>query len=167
MGNGGVFVQYSIIQWGTLMLRIGRLIGCGRLSLSIGCSRAEKPFTKSTIKVKGMVTVNGEAPKTPVQLDCMPEHPVDLEHPSASTAVTGDNGSFEISTYTPGDGVPDGEYALTATWIETNVMLSSSDTPDKLRGKYDSIKESPKKFIARIGDEPIDLGTIELTTKKK
>ncbi len=141
--------------------------GCGLLCTAVGCSKAEKPFTKSTVKVKGTITVDGQPPETPIQLEFRSEQIPDPDHPSSSTASTGTDGSFEVSTYDTGDGVPEGKYALVATWMKFDALSNQFKEPDKLGGKYDAINESPKHFEVKPGDEPIDLGTIDLKGAKK
>ncbi len=152
------------------MRNLGRLIGCGLLCLVAGCgAKSEKPFTKATIKVSGIITVDGSPPETPIQLECRSELVSDAEHPSVSSATTSEDGSFEISTYAPGDGVPEGSYSLVATCLKFDALSNQFKEPDLLRGKYDAIEESPKTFEVAAGDEPLDLGTIDLkgSGKKK
>jgi len=73
-------------------------------------------------------------------------------------------GNFKISTYAAGDGVPAGDYVLTATWLTFNLMSRDYTGPDKLNGCYSDPQTSSVKITVRPGEET-DLGEIKLTTK--
>ena len=137
--------------------------GCLLLVLA-GCSAEEKPFRKVVVPVKGRITVDGMAPSTPIKIDCHNTGAADKEHPSASSGLTGDNGEFALSTYETGDGVPEGEYALTYFWGQFNLVSMSYGGKDQLKRKYLKPDDSITKFTAKDGS-PIDLGEIKLTTK--
>lgn len=144
-----------------LLCGVSTLFGCG--------GSAEQPFTKTTIRVTGTITVNGKQPEWPVQLEARAASESDPDHPSASNALTDESGSFEFSTYAPGDGVPEGKYYLLAKSREMNLLTRENDGPDKLGGKYDSITKAAHEFDVTAGSEPIDLGLIDLkasATKK-
>jgi len=144
------------------MIRLKFVVTACSFALMLGCgSKVEQPFMKPTIKVKGKITVNGAEPGSPIQLVARSKQVDDEKHPTSSTAETLPDGSFEISTYNAGDGVPEGNYVLVATWQELNLFTKELG-PDKLKGKYDAMNETPKEFEAKAGSEPIDLGTIDL-----
>jgi hypothetical protein len=144
------------------MTRFGFVATLCAFGLVLGCGdKVEEPFMKPTVKVKGKITINGAEPGSPVQVVARSTQVDDEKHPTASTAETLPDGTFEISTYNSGDGVPEGKYVLVATWQELNLFTKELG-PDKLKGKYDAMNESPKEFEAKAGGEPIDLGTIEL-----
>ena len=128
------------------------------------CSSPEQPFTKQTYPVKGVITVDGKAPGSPIQIQCLNAGEVDKEHPTASGSISKDDGSFELSTYTTGDGIPPGDYVLTFIWKKYDIMSRGYSGPDKLKKRYDKPEKSKVKFSVVEG-EPTDLGTIELTTK--
>jgi hypothetical protein len=147
-----------LLLWGSVVL-------AGGLS---GCGGGEQPFRKPTRRVVGVVTVDGAAPTSPVQIQCHPVNGVDAAHPTVSASLTGDGGQFEISTYETGDGVPAGDYALTFEWREYNAISASYGGPDKLKKRYQDPLASETKFTVAAGgtgDEETDLGTIALTTK--
>ncbi|MDZ7616888.1 MAG: hypothetical protein U1E05_07790, partial [Patescibacteria group bacterium] len=89
---------------------------------------------------------------------------IDTEHPTVSSALTDEAGKFAVATYKTGDGLPEGEYSLTFSWQEYNVMARGFTGPDKLRGRYADPAKSEFRVVAERG-KPIDLGRIELTTK--
>jgi hypothetical protein len=129
-----------------------------------GCGGAEEPFTKETFPVKGKITVDGTPPDSPIQIMCHPQGQIDTTHPTISKSETTDGGNFEISTYTSGDGMPEGEYALTFVWQKFNTFSRGFQGPDKLKKRYSDPKKSEITFSVKPG-EPVDLGVIELTTK--
>lgn len=129
-----------------------------------GCAKKAAPFRKAVIPVKGRITVDGKAPATPIKIECQNTGTLDNVHPTVSWCMTGDNGSFALSTYENGDGVPEGEYALTFLWGEMNLVSMSYGGKDKLNKKYTKPADSPAKFTAKEGT-PVDLGEIALTTK--
>jgi hypothetical protein len=71
------------------------------------------------------------------------------------------DGTFEISTYQQGDGVPNGEYVLTIVWGKLNLMTRTYGGPDKLKGAYSDPKTS--KFTFKVSGGPVDLGPLDLT----
>lgn len=136
------------------------------LALSIfvaGCG-GEEPFRKQTYPVVGKVTVDGKPPGSAVQIECHPASGMDAQHPTVSQTESDPEGNFKISTYAAGDGVPAGEYTLTFTWLEFNIMSRSYGGPDKLNGKYSDPKTSEIKITVKEGSET-NLNTIELKTK--
>ena len=128
-----------------------------------GCSRSGDPSRKIVIPVKGIIIVDGQTPSSPVSIVCEPVGGVDVENPTVSQCVTNTDGSFALSTYESGDGVPPGEYVLLITWGKMNV-ISMSYGGDEFKGKYNTVPKSPKRFTVEDGDA-VDLGVINLTTK--
>ncbi len=114
----------------------------------------------------GTVLVDGQAPTTPVQIQCQSLQEIDKEHPTYSQTVTGDNGQFAISTYEAGDGVPPGEYVLTFEWKEFNLVSMSYGGRDKLGGQYTDPKTSEFKLSVSSGSEPVNMGQIQLSSKE-
>lgn len=139
---------------------------CLAPAIFVSCRSEEEPFRKETIPVTGTVVVDGQPPDTPIQIQCHSLQELDKEHPTFSQTVTGDNGSFAVSTYESGDGVPPGEYVLTFEWKVFNVVSMSYGGPDKLGGKYTDPKTSEFKLSVASGAEPIDMGQVQLSTKE-
>ncbi|WP_373653144.1 hypothetical protein [Schlesneria sp. DSM 10557] len=135
------------------------------ITLLFGCRGNRVPYRKPTSKVTGRLVIDGDEPGSQVKIDCVPISEVDTDpaHFSVSSTMTQPDGSFEISTYQSGDGVPDGDYVLTITWGTLNLMSRSYGGPDKLKGRYSDPKKSEIKFT--VEGSPVDLGDIELTTK--
>lgn len=132
-------------------------------AVSAGCSGNSGPPRKSTVKVKGILEVNGQPPMSPMQIECHNAAGMDTQMPSVSQSISEPEGTFEISTYEKGDGIPAGDYTLTVTWRVFNTMSMMYSGEDRLNGKYSDPKTSTIKFTVK--DQPVDLGKIELKTE--
>ena len=132
-------------------------------TVTLGCGGSEQAFRKPTSPATGTVTVDGLPPGTAIQIQCHPIGAVDTEHPSVSATETDPAGKFAISTYESGDGLPAGEYTLTFTWQEFNVMSRAYSGEDKLNGRYQDPQTSPIKLTVKEG-EATDMGIVALTT---
>lgn len=139
-------------------------VSCGLFSLllSVGCSQQETRVP--TYPVRGRVTVDGQPPGSALQIECHPVAGMDTRNPTISRTETDEAGNFQISTYAAGDGVPAGDYVITATWLTFNLMSRDYTGPDKLNGRYADPKTSELKVTVMPGEET-DLGEIKLTTK--
>lgn len=131
----------------------------------VGCGGEDAPYRKPTSKVHGVITVDGAAPMEAIQIQCHLQSAADPNHTTVSAAQSGEGGKFEIATYESGDGVPAGDYALTFEWKQLNLISMSYSGPDKLNMRYNDVSKSEVKFTVKEDSEPIDLGTIALTTK--
>jgi len=134
------------------------------VALLVGCGGEAPPFRKATSPAKGKLTVDGTAPGSGIQIQCHPTAGPDATHPTVSAIESDADGNFSISTYQAGDGLPAGDYTLTFTWQEFNVMSRSYSGKDKLNGRYADPKTSPIKLSVKDGEEN-DMGTVALTTK--
>ena len=137
------------------------LVTC--VTLITGCG-GDEPFRKPTSPVKGKITVDGQAPGSGIQIACHPVAGLDTVHPTVTTGECNPDGTFVLSTYQSGDGIPAGDYILLFTWQEFNVMARSYSGKDKLNGRYDDAVKSPFKITVKEGAEN-DLGIVELKTK--
>jgi hypothetical protein len=127
------------------------------------CS-SDEPFRKETFPVIGKVTVDGAAPGSPIQVHCHPVGGMDTTHPTFSQTETLADGTFKISTYESGDGVPEGDYKITFIWQNFNIMTREYSGPDKLNTRYSDPEKAEFKITVKKG-EPNDMGEIKLTTK--
>ena len=125
-----------------------------------GCG-PKYPNEKAVYKVQGTVTVDG-APVAGIQISFNPIS--DEKRPTTAQGTTDAEGKMIISTYAEGDGAPEGEYVVTFSWQEYNMMARSYSGPDKLK-KYSDPKTTPFKISVGNG-KPNDMGKVELTTKK-
>lgn len=120
--------------------------------------------SKAVFPVTGTITVDGKTPGSALQIVVHEKGGIDKEDPSVSSGNTEPDGTFALSTYVTGDGVPQGEYALTFTWKEFNLLSATYSGKDKLNDRYSNPDTSEVKFTVD-GSGPVDLGTIALTTK--
>lgn len=152
--------------------------------LVLGCGPgAPKPKNaKAVFPVKGIVKIDGE-PKANVNVFFTKvtnpnELPTDPTMPTTTppSGVTDAEGKFVCSTYTMGDGLPDGDYVVTFFWTGLPPTLgfggNQDDAPPmskdgaKISSKY-SVPSSPNaiKFTVKNQKEPQDVGVWDLTTK--
>lgn len=135
-----------------LLFSLGSLVGCG-----------EDSNRKPTYPVTGTVHVDGK-PVEGIRVELHDQKGLDPKQPTYSSAFTDAEGKFVLSTYENGDGVPEGNYAITYMWGKLNVMSMAYGGPDKLKNKYVDPKKTPFKLSVTKG-KPNDLGVVELTTK--
>ncbi len=126
--------------------------------VAAGCGGDDRNW-KETVPVTGVITVNGK-PAEGVHVVFHPVGGMDQAQPTETKAITDKDGKFAASTYVLGDGVPPGEYTLTFSWPQLN-MISMAFEGDKLKGKYDKPAKSQHKVTVESG-KPLDLGTIDL-----
>jgi hypothetical protein len=138
-----------------LLVAVVTVVGCGPTGPQ-GGPRVE------TVNVTGTVMVDG-APAGFLQITALPKGGAGAV-PMNSTALTAGDGSFSLSTYESGDGVPAGDYSLTFVWGEMNLM-NGQYAGDKLDGRYSDAATSAVTVTVTAGGEPQDLGTIELSTQ--
>jgi hypothetical protein len=87
-------------------------------------------------------------------------HPADkIGNPSVvpSRGVVAEDGTVIFTTYMPDDGVPTGDYVLTAFWKDG----SANASPNRLPAKY--LNPVTSDFKVHVDKNINDLGTINLT----
>lgn len=134
------------------------------MTVAASCGE-EGPYQKETIPVSGRILVDGKPPGSLIQVLAHEEGGIDKEHPTVTQGTVAEDGTLSMTTYTTGDGVPPGEYVLTFTWQEFQPFSMNYGGPDKLNGRYSDPKKSEITLTVKSGDEPIDLGEVNLTTK--
>ncbi|QDU40359.1 hypothetical protein Mal4_47150 [Maioricimonas rarisocia] len=134
------------------------------LLLALGCGENMPVGDRvPTVPVKGQLLVDGE-PAAAVKVQCVRNSGPQDGLPG-SGAFTDEEGRFAVSTFVSGDGVPTGAYRVTFFWGQYNLMNGRYVGPDKLEGKYSDPDESKITFTVEDQGKPVDLGTIELSTK--
>jgi hypothetical protein len=115
-----------------------------------------------TIPITGKILLDGK-PQPEIQVQALP---VSGSTPTNTTpsAFTDAEGNFAIQTYEAGDGAPAGEYKLVFRWRQINLMTGRYGA-DKFQGKYSDPAKSEHQVTVSESDEPIDVGTIQLSTK--
>jgi 5-hydroxyisourate hydrolase-like protein (transthyretin family) len=145
-------------------MRIAAIIALSLLALnSVGCGGGNSN-EKQVFAIKGTVTVDGK-PVEQIQVALHDKAGLDNKQPTYPQGFTDAQGNIRISTYADGDGAPAGEYNVTFTWQEYNLMSRGFSGPDKLNKKYSDPKTA--SFSVTLGPgKPNDMGKVELTTKK-
>lgn len=115
---------------------------------SSGCTSGDSN-TKPTFPVSGMLTVDGQ-PAEGVAIKFNPVDGIDAQQPTITSAMTRADGSWSASTYTEGDGAPEGDYNLTFTWGKLNRM-SMSFSGDEFKGRYADPNKS--KFQVQVNED--------------
>ncbi|WP_397571295.1 carboxypeptidase regulatory-like domain-containing protein [Schlesneria sp. T3-172] len=130
-----------------------------------GCSH-QKPGKDwlPTYRTEGYVTVQGE-PAVGAIVRLFPTVPQeDTKPPVIPTGVVNEDGLFELTSYSTGDGAPEGEYFITVEWPDPTISTSQSavpeDPPDRLKHRYSDPKRS--KLKASISAEENLLDEISL-----
>lgn len=145
------------------MLRYAHLVAGAMLLWLAGCG-GPGIDKKPTFPVTGSITVDGNVPDSPIQIECHPQDGFDVERPTVSRTESDLDGKFTISTYESGDGVPPGNYVVTFAWQEFNIMSREYSGKDKLNGRYSDPAKSTITLTVEDG-KPTDMGVVALTTK--
>ena len=140
-----------------------QLVVAASVCLLLSACAEQGAVRKETFPVTGQVYVDGQ-PAAELVVTCHDVKGLDKENPTLSSAITGQDGKFQIATYEAADGVPEGDYVLTFEWKERNLMKGGFSGPDKLNGRYTDPQKSETRFTVEQG-KPTDLGQIELSTK--
>ncbi len=106
--------------------------------LAPGCGGNKGP---RLYPVKGTVRINGE-PAKDVNIVFTPLAPPEAgATPLSPAAVTGEDGSFRLMSFKPGDGAPAGDYQVTVIFPMNRFNKHQSGI-DRLRGKFADPKKS-------------------------
>jgi hypothetical protein len=116
-----------------LAVMAGFVVACG------------SPARKPVYPVHGQVFVGKDQPASGALIVFHPLGDDDLNKPRA---YVGEDGSFSLTTYTKGDGAPEGEYVATIEWRppSANPFGSKKLEADKLKGRYSDPKKSSLRF---------------------
>lgn len=125
------------------------------LSALVGCSNSDS-WKPKLYSASGVCRVNG-MPASGALLNLIPMGmPVDIRetHP---WGIVDQNGTFKLSTYQLGDGIPVGEYKLTLYWL---VEPSDPMSGDRLKGKFKSVEKALRTVTIVAGEN--NLETIDI-----
>ena len=118
--------------------------------------------------VTGTVLVNGQPAEGVLVVFCPTEGPeeVQRERPFGNTDASG---KFELTTFTPQDGAPAGQYKVMARWAAPTRPVSAEEDPnrqpaamDRLRYKY--INPDASGLTATVEEGPTEIPPFELKT---
>jgi hypothetical protein len=113
------------------------------------------PRRKAVYPVRGQVLDHSEKPAAGARIVFHPEGggEGDLNKP---VATTDEQGRFALTTYTEGDGAPEGEYGISIVWPAPKRSPFDSETGDRLKGALSDPKKSGLRFkVARGADNEV------------
>ena len=141
----------TLSRAGGLLLAAGALV-----ARASGCGGNKGP---RLYPVKGVVRINGEPAKDVNVVFTPVAPPADGATPLSPSAVTGEDGSFRLMSFKPGDGAPAGEYRVTVIFPmdRFNKHLSGID---RLKGKFANPKTSG--LTAKVEPKRNDLPPFDL-----
>jgi hypothetical protein len=136
-------------------LRAGVLLVVAALiALFPGCGGGPRLYP-----VRGVVLINGK-PAKDVNVVFMPvAAPEDGATPLSPAAVTGEDGSFRLMSFIPGDGAPAGDYQVTIIYPMNRFNKHLSGI-DRLQGKFADPKKSG--LTAKVEPKDNDLSPFDL-----
>jgi hypothetical protein len=134
----------------------GCLLAAGALAaLAAGCGKKGPVL----YPVKGSVRINGE-PARDVNIMFTPVTPPEGgATPLSPAAVTGEDGSFRLMSFKPGDGAPAGDYQVTVIFPMNRFSKHLSGI-DRLKGKFANPKTSG--LAAKVEPKSNELPPFEL-----
>lgn len=135
---------------------------CVVFAISLCSCSGKRDYGTETFPVSGEVYVDGGA-AAEVFVTLHNVNGMDAANPTVSSTSTKEDGTFEVSTFEEGDGVPAGDYVATFKWGALNPISMTYDD-SKLNGKYSDPEKSEFKVTVTEG-QPTEMGRIELTTK--
>jgi len=148
----GNFVKVQTLFFSCLL---GLLAGCGK-------PPADVP-TVPIHPVSGIVTLDGKAIEGALLtlISLQGQQPGDITPNGISDA----EGKFQISTYSVGDGAPDGAYAITVSWPEIRNAGSSEPEygKERLPKKYQQSEQSG--FVVTVSEDLLEPLNLELKSK--
>jgi hypothetical protein len=116
-----------------------RLVLALGLLLALGCSGGG---SKAVYPVQGQA-FKGSQPLVGAIIALHPLGGEDKEDRTRPNGTVADDGSFQLTTYRPNDGAPEGEYAVTVIWLDKprgSELIGGGEsrgTPaDRLKGAY-------------------------------
>ena len=129
----------------------------------IGCTRTEYP--NHTYPVSGRVQTTDGTPASDVRVTLHSSEIIAEGDPFRPSGITGDDGTFQLTTYETYDGAPVGSYAITFRWAEPQKTLFDPIPKDRLRNRFSLPTE--KSLMCEVNNtESQDLGTFEVDLRK-
>lgn len=128
------------------------------LAAACGCStQSVEQLDKPLVPVRGKISFQGR-PMPNAIVTLHPVTPIAVGEKSQANlsrtpfGVAGHDGSFDVTTLTPSDGAPEGEYAVTISWAGGAVPKSDNDAvPELLPPQYQNPTASGIRIQIRQG----------------
>lgn len=147
-------------------------VACAAALTLSGCG--EEPRDQRwlpTYYTSGEVMINGQ-PANGAVIRLYPVTPQkDVASPIVPTGTVQENGVFELTSYSTGDGAPEGDYRATLEWPDPKLNATKGgmpeDPPDRLKGRFSNPKRSTIKVHVSAEEnvlKPIVLEKVEIRT---
>jgi hypothetical protein len=81
----------------------------------------------------------------------------EVKRPVEADGMTAEDGSFTLSTYTAGDGLPEGEYTVTAVLYKPRTDAAGKPGPNQLPARYATAETSRLKVTITPGANEVNL----------
>ena len=125
-----------------------------------GCSSEEVEVRVPVTPVSGSVSFNGE-PAAGAQVILFPKGHA-LPDGNVASATVKSDGTFDVSIYSDGSGVPAGDYVVTVQWFKlVQDEGGAGRGPNVIPKQYGDPESSPVKVTVTEGDktqiEPIEI----------
>ncbi len=134
----------------------GRVLVAGALVALVSSCSSKGPRLYS---VTGMVRINGE-PARDVNIMFTPVTPLEgVTEPLSPSAVTGDDGTYHLMSFKPGDGAPAGDYQVTVSYPMSRFNKHLNGV-DRLKGKFANPKTSG--LTAKVEPKSNELAPFDL-----
>ena len=134
----------------------GRLLAAGAL-VALVCSCSSKG--PRLYSVTGTVRINGE-PAKDVNVMFLAVTPQEgVTEPLSPSAVTGEDGTFRLMSFKPGDGAPAGDYQVTVNYPLSRFNKHLNGV-DRLKGKFANPKTSG--LTAKVEPKSNELAPFDL-----
>ena len=132
----------------------GTLVALLWVALSVGCGKQRGGDWNQTFPVSGKLFVKSK----PANGAIVVLHPLSsegtlLKGSQRPNGIVRDDGAFQVTTYTTGDGAPVGKYAVTVTWPSPSAAATPDERgPDQLKNRYSDPK-SPFTTVIITAEE--------------
>jgi hypothetical protein len=146
---GGLFSNAATVLRGLFL---------GLMVLAVGCGQGEVAPPVAVHPAQGKITFKG-LPTHGATVTLHPKTPTaDVPVPRATVDKTG---AFQISTFAPGDGAPEGEYTVTVFWYKPiGTGLDVTPGPNVIPVKY--TKPESTDIVVKIAAGQNDIPAIQL-----
>ena len=123
-----------------------------------GCGETTDSIARQVFPASGIVTYKGK-PIPDASIRLHPVNPPDDGKPFYSPrGKVDDNGTYTLSTYTPDDGAPPGEYMVSVSWLGPLDGVSEDEEDrlkERLPRKYNFAETSGLKLTITEGDNTL------------
>ncbi len=132
-------------------------------SLAIGCGPSEQ--RPELFPAHGSLLINGKPAAGAFVIFYPTDNRSFDERGTRPKATVREDGSFEVTTYQAGDGIPLGDYELGVMWIDDP---ESSNATDRLQGRFADPKRSDLRASILPRDnalDPIELDRVSVSKR--